>query len=76
MIITIPDLMQININVNDYKEHGIIMITMLTIINGDDFNDDVGGLTDLGRLCRCCQLEKGCPAKQQMIKRVDQYTDK
>ena len=49
---------------------------MLTIINGDDFNDDVGGLTDLGRLCRCCQLEKGCPAKQQMIKRVDQYTDK
>ena len=41
------------------------------IINDDDFNSNIGGLTDWGRLCRCCQPEKGCPAEEQMIKRID-----
>ena len=54
-----------------------MMIKMIMIINDDDFNGNIGGLTDLGRLCRCCQLEKGCPAEEQMIKRIDvQYKDK
>ena len=37
-------------------------------VSENENGNDGGGLTGLGRLCRCCQPERGFPAGEQMIR--------
>ena len=63
MNITTSDFMVTQITVNIYNGN----------VNGNDVGNDVGELqlTGLGRLCRCCRLERGFPAGGEMIKKMN-----